>query len=79
LPAICKETGKPAPEPQVVMFMKGPMHGSLVKVEPDNHISAAKHPDNAEKKKTSVTVTIATNSVDDALQAVEKAGGKIYM
>lgn len=37
------------------------------------------HPDNAEKKRIAVRVTIAVNSVDEVLETVNKAGGAIYL
>ena len=37
------------------------------------------HPDNAEKKRITVRVTIAVNNVDEALETIKKAGGAIYL
>jgi len=51
----------------------------MVKVEKENHLSPAMHPDNTEKKRIAVRVTIAVNNVDEALESVKKAGGAVYL
>jgi len=48
-------------------------------MESGNHLSPATHPDNAEKKRMAVRVTIAVNNVDETLEAIKKAGGAIYL
>jgi predicted enzyme related to lactoylglutathione lyase len=78
MPSVCKETGKKLDEPPVVLFVKGPSHGSLVKVSEEDHLSPAKHPQNPEKSKLSVRVTITVESIDDTMKLVEKAGGELY-
>ena len=64
---------------EFVLFSKGPTHGSMVKVERENHLSPAMHADNPEKKRMAVRVTITVNNVDDALETIKKAGGAIYL
>lgn len=76
---ICPETGKQLEEPKVIMFQKGATHGSFVKVDPGNHLSPAMHPDNPDKERIAVRVTITVESVDETLKAVEKAGGEVYL
>jgi len=51
----------------------------MVKMERENHLSPATHPDNAEKKRMAVRVTIAVNNVDEALEAIKEAGGEMYL
>lgn len=75
----CPEAGETSKEPEFYMFQKGLTHGSFKKVEPLDHLSAALHPDNADKKKAAVTVTINTEGVDETLKAIEEAGGSVYM
>jgi uncharacterized protein len=62
-----------------MLFSKGPTHGSLVKVESENHLSPALHPNNAEKKRIAVRVTITVNNVDETLETVKEAGGAVYL
>ncbi len=62
-----------------VMFNKGPTNGGFVKVAPNNILSAALHPDNANKEKLCVRNTITVDSVDDAVKRVQEAGGALYM
>jgi hypothetical protein len=78
-PSTCPETGEKKPEPQFMMFKKGNSHGSFKKVGPPHHLSPATHPDNADKQKVTVTVTITTDNMEEAMKAVEKAGGSLYM
>ncbi|KAF2190349.1 hypothetical protein K469DRAFT_699966 [Zopfia rhizophila CBS 207.26] len=66
-------------KPEVILFSKGPTHGSLVKVEKENHLSPAMHPDNPEKKRIAVRVTITVKNVDETLETVKKAGGAVYL
>ena len=66
--------------PTFVMFNKGHTNGGFVKVEPEDFLSAALHPNNDEKKKKlSVRNTVTVDSVDESLKKVEEAGGKLYM
>jgi predicted enzyme related to lactoylglutathione lyase len=69
---------EPGCEPSYVLFSKGTTHGGFAKLAPQNHLSPAKHPDNAAKEKRAVTVTISVESVDDTLKVIERAGGKVY-
>jgi uncharacterized protein len=78
-PSTCPETGEKNPEPEFMMFKKGSCHGSFRKVEPLNHLSPSIHPSNADKQKFAVTVTITTDNMEEAVKAVEKAGGSVYM
>jgi len=77
---ICPKTGERLAEPRMLMFSKGPsFRGMFTKVEPDDHLSAAKHPDNAEKLKMSVRNTFSVVGVDVYLSKIEKAGGAMYV
>jgi predicted enzyme related to lactoylglutathione lyase len=75
--AICPTTGKPT-DPFMVYFARGPSRGGLVKTAPENHLTPATHPANADKQKTSVCVTLNTDSVDKTLERIVKAGGELY-
>jgi predicted enzyme related to lactoylglutathione lyase len=77
--ATCPETGEKIVEPDFYMFQKGNCHGSFRKVDSFNHISPSLHPDNADKQKIAVTVTITTDNMEESLKAVEEAGGSVYM
>jgi predicted enzyme related to lactoylglutathione lyase len=68
-----------AAEPQYVIFNKGITNGGFCKVSPENFLSPALHPDNPEKVRTSVRVTLNVESVDETLIAIEKAGGSVYV
>jgi uncharacterized protein len=63
----------------VLLFSHGSSHGSFVKVSSENFLSPALHPDNADKARITVRVTMAVDSVDESLEKIEKAGGKLYM
>lgn len=65
--------------PTFAMFNKGHTNGGFVKVEPEDFLSAALHPNNDEKKKLSARNTTTVDSVDESLKKVEEAGGKLYM
>ena len=77
--STCPETGEKITEPNFMMFKKGNCHGSFRKVGPLDHLSPSTHPDNADKQKVSVTVTITTDNMEETMKAVEEAGGSIYM
>lgn len=66
-------------EPSYVMFSKGTTSGGFCKVSPENILSPALHPDNPEKARLSVRVTLKVDSVDETFVAVKKAGGAVYM
>ena len=78
-PSTCPETGKKNTEPEYYMFQKDKSHGSFKKVERLNHLSPGMHPDNADKQKFAVTVTITTDNMEETMKAVEEAGGSLYM
>lgn len=78
-PSTCPETGEKATQPSFMMFQKGKTHGSFRKVEHLHHLSPATHPDNADKQKVTVTVTIITDNMEENIKAVENAGGSVYM
>jgi hypothetical protein len=61
------------------MFQKGTTYGSLRLVEPAYHLSPGTHPDNANKRKVAVTVTINSENIDETLKTIEEAGGAVYM
>ncbi|KAH7321483.1 hypothetical protein BKA65DRAFT_81983 [Rhexocercosporidium sp. MPI-PUGE-AT-0058] len=65
--------------PRFVMFNKGSTNGGFVKVEPEDFLSAALHPQNGEKRKLSVRNTITVENVDESLKRVEEAGGEAYI
>jgi len=75
----CPDTDKKPEEPSFVMFSKGTCHGSLVKVAPENLLSPAKHPENPDKGRIAVRVTITVLNVDETMKAVEEAGGALYI
>jgi hypothetical protein len=37
------------------------------------------HPNNPDKTRVAVRVTMSVDSVDESLEKIEKAGGKLYM
>jgi uncharacterized protein len=78
-PSTCPETGEKNTQPDFMMFKKDKSHGSFRKVEHLHHLSPAMHPDNADKQKVAVTVTITTDNMEETLKAVENAGGSLYM
>ncbi|KUJ12816.1 Glyoxalase/Bleomycin resistance protein/Dihydroxybiphenyl dioxygenase [Mollisia scopiformis] len=63
----------------MAIFSHGSTNGCLVKVEAENLLSAALHPDNAELKRVGVRVTITVESVDKKMAEVESKGGKLYL
>jgi uncharacterized protein len=69
----------PSPNSEVSFFTKGVTNGSFVKLEPENLLSPAIHPDNPDKGRVALRVTINVESVDEILKEVEKAGGSLYM
>jgi uncharacterized protein len=69
----------PTPNGESSMFTKGGTHGSFVKLEPENFLSPAIHPDNPDKGRVALRVTLNVDSVDESLKEVEKAGGALYM
>ena len=69
----------PTESPTMLLFNHGTTNGSLVKVDPENFLSPALHPNNPEKKRLAVRVTITVESVDKMLEEVEKNGGKLYL
>lgn len=77
--STCHETGKKNTKPDYYMFQKGSCHGSFKEVESSHHISPAMHPDNADKQKLAVTVTITTDNMEESVEAIEKAGGSVFM
>jgi predicted enzyme related to lactoylglutathione lyase len=74
-PSTCPENT----QPQFMMFQKGKTHGSFKRVEQLHHLSPAMHPDNADKQKVTITVTITTDNMEESMKAVENAGGSVYM
>jgi hypothetical protein len=62
-----------------VLFNKGKTAGGFSKVSPENFLSPARHPDNAEKARLSVRTTLCVESVDTALEEIVKAGGSVYL
>jgi uncharacterized protein len=72
-------TINPSPNPEVSLFSKGGTNGSFVKLEPKNFLSPAIHPDNPDKGRVALRVTLNVESVDEALKEVEKAGGSLYL
>jgi uncharacterized protein len=77
--STCPETGEKNTEPDYYGFKKGNCHGSFKKVESGHHLSPGLHPDNADKQKIAVTVTITTDNMDESVKAIENAGGSVYM
>jgi len=69
----------PSPDAEAAIFTKGLTHGSFIKIEPENHLSPANHPDNSEQRRIAVRVTINVESVDETLKEIEKAGGSLYL
>jgi hypothetical protein len=63
----------------VRLFSHGSTHGSFVKILPENLLSPALHSNNPDKARVAVRVTISVESVDESLEKIEKAGGKLYM
>lgn len=61
------------------MFNKGSMNGAFFKTTLENILSPALPPNNVEKDRVSVRVTLRVESVDKTLEAVEAAGGTVYM
>ena len=45
---------------------------------PENHLSPAKHPSNPDKERKAVNVTIAVESIEEALESIKHAGGAEY-
>jgi len=77
--AVFGWTFSPSPAPDFVIFSKGPTNGGFKKVEQKDLLSPAVHPDNAEKNRCAVKVSIKVDSVDEALKAVAANGGAVYM
>jgi len=67
------------PHHGVLLFSHGCTHGSFVKVSSENFLSPALHPNNPDKARVAVRVTMSVDSVDESLEKIEKAGGKLYM
>ncbi|KAE8450073.1 hypothetical protein EG329_006854 [Mollisiaceae sp. DMI_Dod_QoI] len=63
----------------MAIFKHASTNGSFVKVQPENFLSPALHPDNPEKNRVALRVTITVESVDKKLEEIEKAGGKLYL
>jgi predicted enzyme related to lactoylglutathione lyase len=79
VPSVCPETGKAMEAgSKVVMFQHGATHGSFIKLDPELHLSPAMHPNNTNKEKFAVTVTITVESIEETIKKVEEAGGKLY-
>jgi len=72
-------TPEAMPDHGVLLFTHGSTHGSFVKVSPENFLSPALHPNNPDKARLAVRVTMLVESVDESLEKVEKAGGKLYI
>lgn len=68
----------PTSEPCIAMFNHKATRGCFIKLAPENLLSPAKHPDNPEKGRIAVRVTISVESIDEKLNRVEEAGGKVY-
>ncbi|KAF4637266.1 hypothetical protein G7Y89_g815 [Cudoniella acicularis] len=74
---------KPVPMPnnqeEYITFNKGTLTGGFIKVSPENFLSPAAHPDNAEKERVAVRVTLTVDSLDETLKRVVEAGGGVYL
>ena len=68
----------PNEEPEFMLFNHGTTHGGFTKVAPEDHITAAKHPDNAAKEDMSVTVTISVENIEKTVALIEENGGAVY-